>query len=145
MKEQREDKLLESYRQGKSTLEEENILRERNREISDPEAEWFKFTARYRKEAPEGLEKRITESLGRNREGRRRLISFVSASAAIVVILISLTILKPWDSSRLSYNRKVALYQEALNMVGSAEPVITGKEIIYEDETITIYLETEEY
>jgi len=143
MKGEQKDKLLESYRQGKSSLEEEKMLREGNRDINAPEAEWLRFADQNRKEAPFNLEKEIIHALKKTRGAKRRLYTLLSSSAAIVIIVVSLTLLKPWKRTEMEYERKVALYQEALEMVESAEPESINKEILYEDEIIIIYLETE--
>ena len=145
MKREQEDKLFESYRQGKSSLEEEKILREGNLDINAPEAEWFRYAAENRKEAPAELEKQIINTLKKTQGVKRRLNTILFSSAAIIVIVVSLALLRPWQRAEMDYERKVALYQEALDMIESAEPESVGKEIIYEDETMIIYLETEKY
>ena len=95
----------------------------------------------------DGLEyDEISAITGKKAENLRVMLSRARSSvAAIAVIVTSFALLRPHKSKGMDYESKLALYHEALGMIESAKPESTGKEIVYEDETLIIYLISEKY
>ena len=89
--------------------------------------------------APGNLEKDILGAIRHKERSGRRIASFVSA-AAIVVIVLGITLTKSWRSGEMDYIEKVALLLEAKSMYsGEYNSQDTDEEILYEDDDLLIY------
>jgi len=133
-----ETKLLELYRNGNSSLADEESLTESFGDSLSGDKVWFSFIKHYRKRAPEYLENEVKSYIFRNTKGRRLLIRLASV-AAILIFLISLVVLVPGRQKEMDPTDKMALIEEAYKLINSNQGLVSEDEIIYEDETIVIY------
>lgn len=133
------DKLIDLYREGKTSLDEEEFLRKQPGAVSPGEKGWFDYTSGMKKSVPSTLELDILSSIEKYSARKRKLIAALSAAAAIAIIALSLTVAGPWKSPEMDYGSKVAVLEEALGMIGSADQQGNNGEVLYEDETIIIY------
>ncbi|MEZ5011634.1 MAG: hypothetical protein R2744_08590 [Bacteroidales bacterium] len=132
------DKLIGLYRDGETSLAQEELLRKQPGAISAGEKGWFDYTSGMKKSAPATLEQDILSSIEKY-SASRRLITTLSSAAAIVIIALSLAIAGPWKSTEMDYGSKVAVLEEARGMIGSASQQDDNGEVLYEDEAIIIY------
>ena len=130
--------LIEKYEQGESTLTEEQIIFDNAESLANESQAWFKFIQLNKKKAPKGLQDSIWESIHKKRIINHRLRVVMLSAAASILLLLSLTIYKPFGNIQ-SYNEKEALLNQALSMFADPEQKITKENIIYEDEIIIIY------
>ena len=133
--------LIEKYEQGESTLPEEQNLFDNAESITHASQAWFKFIQLNKKKAAKGLQDSIWESIHKKRTIHRRLRVGILSAAASILLLLSLTIYKPFGNMQ-SYKKKEALLNEALGMFENknTKPELTT---IYEDNMIIIYASTE--
>lgn len=109
-----------------------------NMEKSDKVYQHFLDSVRIK--APKGLEDSMLSLIERRETARRRIITGISSAAAIVIILLSTVLLLPGKSREMEYGEKLTALVEAYRLIPSSETVDIEKEIIYEDETIIIYI-----
>jgi len=135
------NKLIQLYREGRTTLEEEELLRNHPGTGLHSEGPWLKFAGSNRKDTPAGLEADVI-SLIRERQGKKRRLAlrFGYAAAIIIAAFISVVLITPVRQGVMTYDEKVEAMKEAFDLL---EPTLTaeaGKEIIYEDDILIIYL-----
>ncbi len=138
MKEDEIERLIEKYKEGNSTLNEEQFLFDHIKN-SDPSLEaWSTFVKNNKKETPNNFNDTLWESFQNKKiEKRKRFVGIISAAAS-VILLISLYIASP-KQKEVSYSEKEDLLNQALNMVSNSEPSEIQQSIIYENEMIIIY------
>ena len=89
---------------------------------------------------PEGLEASTLSLIEQKESVRRRIIGRISTAAAVVIILISTVFLLPGKSQEMEYGEKLAALVEAYKLIPSPVTDDAEKEILYEDESIIIYI-----
>ena len=138
MKEDEIERLIEKYKEGNSTLNEEQFLFDHIKN-SEPSLEaWSTFVKNNKKETPNNFNDTLWESFQNKKIGKRRRFVGVISAAASVILLISLYIASP-KQKEVSYSKKEDLLNQALNMVSNSEPSEMQQSIIYENEMIIIY------
>ncbi len=133
------DKLLKRYKEGATSLEEESYLRNSCPD-QDGNYKWFGFLRAQRRDTPVDLEDKVLEAIDSDMLHKRRIIYRISSTAAILIILLTSVFIKPWQSKEMDYIDKLAVLVEARNMFPVIENEQADKEVIYEDETIIIYI-----
>ncbi|NMH89618.1 hypothetical protein [Flavivirga algicola] len=138
MEEDKIERLIEKYKEGNSTLNEEQFLFDhvKNSELS-LEA-WSTFVKNNKREVPKNFNDTLWESFQNKKIGKRKRFIGIMSAAASVILLISLLIASP-KQKELSYSEKEDLLNQALNMMSNSEPSETQQRIIYENEMIIIY------
>ncbi len=114
----RQEQLLEKYFRGESTLEEERELRvlQQQEGLSGTEAGMFGFFAA-EGEIPEGLEEELMagfEKMKTENTGIRKLVSWISVAAVVLVILTVYIDFRKQRNSRIEnqfLTMEQALYQ----------------------------------
>tara|TARA_B110000914_G_scaffold218209_1_gene225239 strand:+ start:427 stop:852 length:426 start_codon:yes stop_codon:yes gene_type:complete len=138
MKENEIERLIEKYKEGNSTLNEEQFLFDHIKN-SEPSLEvWSTFVKNNKKETPNNFNDTLWESFQNKKIGKRKRFVGVISVAASVILLISLYITSP-KQKEVSYSEKEDLLNQALNMVSNSEPSEIQQSIIYENEMIIIY------
>lgn len=136
------DNLYKLYLDADTSLEEEDKL---INSASRQEAEshpWFRFLKTQRVSSPAVLEDKVLARI-EAMEGRgiKYLKRYISAAAAVVLIVASTFLILPRKTSSMDYGEKLALLVEAYNMLPQQESTDNeAEEILYEDETIIIYI-----
>lgn len=143
MNKEKFEELIEKYKEGKSTLLEEQILSDNTEDLASASLPWFKFIQINKSKAPKGLKDSIWESIKKKRVIKRRLTVGVISAAASIMLLISISVYSPWKKKQ-SNKKKEALLTEALSMFDNAENKANVEQIpIYEDDMVIIYASAE--
>jgi len=134
------NKLMQLYREGRTTLQEEKLLLG-HQGISLPgEGAWFNFARLHRKNAPESLEMDIMAIIRKKKKKKRLIARMGSAAAILIAAIITIVLAVPVRQDIMTYNEKVDAIQEALDMFKPTLSAEAGKEIIYEDDILIIYI-----
>lgn len=142
MKEDEVKRLIEKYKEGNTTLNEELLLFNQTKDSEPSLGAWSNFVNKSKTEIPNNFNDTLWESFQhkRNRK-RKRFIRMISAAAS-VILLISFYIALP-KQKELSYSKKEDLLNQALIMVSNSESSKTKQTIIYENEMVVIYTTSE--
>lgn len=138
--EQRE-RLHQLYEEGLTSLEEERMLREKSSINGNGSNPWFEYIRRKRKTVPPDIEKQVWEKVEAARKKNRRIFSAAITAAASLLIITLITTTLLTGGKEMNRKEITAALEEALSMIPSKSPGNTGEEIIYEDESIIIYIE----
>ncbi len=138
MKEDEIERLIEKYKEGNSTLNEEQFLFDHIKNSEASLEAWSTFIKNNKKETPNNFNDTLWESFQNNKTGKRKRFVGIISAVASVILLISLYIASTKEKE-LSYSEKEDLLNQALNMVSNSEPSEIQQSIIYENEMIIIY------
>lgn len=142
MKEDEISKLIEKYKEGESTLEEEQFLLDHVDESEPSLKLWSTYMKNNKIEVPKHFNDSLWKSFEKQKTKRRKMFIGTIAAAASVLLLISLFITKS-TNDELDYAEKEALLHQALLMVSDSDTNETQQNIIFENEMIIIYTSTE--
>ncbi|WP_455168739.1 hypothetical protein [Aegicerativicinus sediminis] len=137
MKEDNINRLIERYKSGETSLEEEKILFEEEFTSDDSIKKWIAFANKQKQSTPENFNDTLWESFQKKKQGRARMFATVISVAASIILLLTLVINKS-GQAKLDYAEKQALLEEARSMFKESQ-----SHIIYEDEFIQIYTTSE--
>ncbi|MEL7268313.1 MAG: hypothetical protein AAGL34_01920 [Bacteroidota bacterium] len=138
MKESKLKKLLEAYKAGETTLEEEQFLLEQTKEAEPSWEAWSTFIENNKIATPKDLNDRLWESFEPKTRSRRNKFVVMLSAAATVLVLVALA-MGNLGQDELSYSEKEALLNEALELFPETTEEVTEREVIYENEMITVY------
>lgn len=131
--------LFKKYLNASTSLEEEEKLF--NKENQQPEVEaWSKFVALNKTKIPENLEPSIWKTIEKKKKRQQHMIYYWSGIAASIIFLVAVTF--NYKSTEMNYEEKAALLNEALAMFPEDNHKIDNQDIIFEDDTIIIYMAT---
>ncbi len=142
MKEKTIERLIKKYKEGASTLQEEQVLFDNSENSPSMMDAWAAFINQNKIEVPRNLNDRLWDSF-QNRTTRKRRLKIKILSAAASVLLLIAFFIGFREQKQLSYKEKEVLLNEALNMFVDYEQEIARESIIYEDEQIIIYTHLE--
>ncbi|MEM8763472.1 MAG: hypothetical protein AAGD88_06660 [Bacteroidota bacterium] len=142
MKESKLKKLLEAYKAGETTLEEERFLFEQAKEAEPSWEAWSTFVKNNEIATPKDLNDRLWESFEPKTLSSRKKVVVMLSAAATVLVLVALAI-GNLGQDELSYSEKEALLNEALELFPETIEEVTEREVIYENEMITVYTASE--
>lgn len=137
---EQDDKLLQKYKEGASSIEEEYHLREIFSQSSEKSSAWFKFVSNARRKVPTGIEDIVLNSIETHRKRYKRTLYSIISAAAIVIILVVSVLFSPFQTKEMSYAEKLAVLVEVNNMFESEMVDDKEKDILYEDETIILFI-----
>jgi hypothetical protein len=137
---EQDDKIIEKYKEGTSSIKEENHLRDRFSIRSDMYSAWFKFTGEARIKAPTGIEDKVIGSIETHKKKYKRTFYSITSAAAFIIILVTSVLFSPLQAKEMSYVEKLAVLVEANNMFDSEIIDNKEKDILYEDETIILFI-----
>ncbi len=133
--------LLGMYMEAKTSLEEEEYLtKNRGDNCDSSEALWFSYLKNQKQSAPPDLEKQITNLISQKHNSRNRVIRLSLSAAAVILIVITLTISGIFSSREMDYYQKVTALEEANEMIQQSAPKSEPEEILYEDKSFKIVL-----
>jgi hypothetical protein len=138
--EQRE-RLHQLYEEGLTSLEEERMLREKSSINGNSSNPWFEYIRRKRQEVPGDIENQIWEKVEAARRKSRRIFSAAITAAASLLIITLITTTLLTGGKEMNRKEITAALEEAMSMIPGELPDNGGEEIIYEDESIIIYIE----
>lgn len=142
MKEKKIERLTKKYKEGASTLQEEQFLFDNSENSPSIIDAWTAFIKQNKIKVPENLNDRLWDSF-QNRTARKRRLKIKTIAAAASVFFIIAFFIGNREQKLLSYREKEVLLKEALNMFAHSEQEIARESIIYEDEQIIIYTHLE--
>lgn len=129
------------YMEAKTSLEEEEYLtKNRGDNCDSSEALWFSYLKNQKQSAPPDLEKQITNLISQKHNSRNRVIRLSLSAAAVILIVITLTISGIFSSREMDYYQKVTALEEANEMIQQSAPKSEPEEILYEDKSFKIVL-----
>ncbi|MBE0675562.1 MAG: hypothetical protein IH591_12955 [Bacteroidales bacterium] len=141
MKAERPDRLQELYEKGLTSLEEERTL---SRSLSNSQRSgslWFDYIELKRNSVPDDLEIQVWSKVDATRQRHRQIISSVLAAAAsVLIITVLITATLAGNADKLKTREIAATLEEAMSMIPDNAEGNTPKAIIYEDESIVIYV-----
>ena len=142
MKESKIESLLEKYKEGKTTLKEEQFLFD-NSKNSEPFLEgWSTFVKNNKILIPKDLNDTLWESFQTKKSKKQKMHFVIMSAAASALLLISLFSTN-LDQKKLNYSEKETLLNQAIDMMtNDGQPQIL-KSIFYEDEMIIVYATVE--
>lgn len=136
------DRLEEKYEQGLTSLEEERAL---SRKKSSSEGDgniWFEYIELKRSSVPADIEEHTWEKVEVLQQKQRRLTaSIITAAASVLVIAVLLTASLLGSDEKIRNREVVAALEKAKSMIPDNPTLATTTAIIYEDESIIIYIE----
>jgi len=136
------DKLLELYKQGLTSSEQEDALISELGDSREGQEIWFSYIKKHQRTAPESLENQILSLIQSEDKRKKRLTIFWTLAAASVSLVIVLSLIfTPWQQKEMSYEEKAAILEEAILLASGADDAPSEREILYEDEIICIYKE----
>lgn len=142
MREEEFEKLVEKYKEGNSSLKEENVLFNHSGH-SEPSLEaWSTFVKNNKAEAPKGLNDTLWASFQHNKAKKRRLL-FRTLALAASVILLGAFFITNQEPKEQSYAEKERLLKQALEMFDNVEQEEVHHHVFYENELVVLYTTTE--
>lgn len=142
MKEDKTERIIKKYKEGNSTLEEEQFLFENSKSSEHELKAWSTFIQNNKVETPENFNEALWESFENKKDRKRKIFVSIMTAAASVIILLSLYMTN-FKQKELNYTEKEALLNQALNMVSNSGPTEAQRSIIYENDMVIIYTSTE--
>ncbi len=138
---EQEERLKELYEQGLTSIEEERVLIRNHSASGNSRNLWFDYIRFKRKLVPSDIEMQVWEKVKSAQQRQRRIFASV-ISAAASVLIISVLITTNLSSDEKAKNRAIiAAFEEALSMIPDNSADNTAPSILYEDESIIIYIE----
>jgi hypothetical protein len=140
MKDKNIKHLIDKYETGYSSLDEEKTILT---SVEEPDSElnpWFKFVKRKKTQSPEQFNEELWKKFEPKTNSTRKLLIGTISAAASVLLVLSLYFNNSDSQQKMSYEEKAALLNEAIEMASNQEDKIVNQDIIYEDNTIIIYI-----
>jgi len=138
---EQEDKLQELYEQGLTSIEEERVLIRNHSASGNSLNMWFDYIRFKRKLVPSDIEMQVWEKVKSAQQRQRRLFASVISAAASVLIISALITTNLLGDEKAKNRATLAAFEEALSMIPDRSSTNTTPSILYEDESIIIYIE----
>ncbi|MEE4116073.1 MAG: hypothetical protein V2I37_07890 [Marinilabiliaceae bacterium] len=101
---------------------------------------YSEFLDKHRIIPPDDLEKDVLSAIRKKQKYRIGLVASILTIAAVLLLMVTTTLIKPSQTKEMEYIEKVALLLEARAMLSTdKEDANSESEILYEDESIIIY------
>ncbi len=138
MKEDKTKRLIKKYKEGQSTLSEEQFLFDSTENLEPSLEAWSTFVKNNKTETPKDFNELLWESFQNKKNRKRKLFVGIMSAAASVILLISLFLANP-KQEELNYSEKETLLNLARDMVYNSDSAEIEESIIYENEIVIIY------
>ena len=142
MKEENTNRLIKKYKEGESTLKEEEHLFNTALNADPTLKNWATFVKKNKGTTPSDLNERLWEAFEPKTSTKNRLLTVLLSTAAAVLIGTALLITFQ-QQKKNDYAEKEALLSQALDMVTSSNQVQPNEYIIYENDMVIIYTTSE--
>ncbi|MBT8243633.1 MAG: hypothetical protein HKP48_06600 [Winogradskyella sp.] len=140
MKKEHIKDIFEKYKNGETSLKDEQFLFENVSELDSSLANWITSKKENKKEIPENFNEKLWKSFEKKTQPKNRLVKRVLLVAASITLFFSLYIKNQQESTQTLWEKE-ALLIDAKSMFPETEQN-TNLEIIFEDELITVYTKT---
>ena len=138
----RADRLTKLYEQGLTSLEEERFLSRIKSASQGDGSPWFEYVRLKRSSVPADIEEQAWDKVAVLQQRQRWLItSLIPAAASVLVITAILTASLLGREEKASKREITAALEEAMSMISDNSSQAASKIIIYEDQSIIIYIE----
>ncbi|NRD23922.1 hypothetical protein HNV10_11750 [Winogradskyella litoriviva] len=138
MKEDKTKVLLKKYKEGYTTLDDEQFLLDKTSGITPSLDAWSTFVKNNKIETPHNFNEKLWESF-QNKKNRKRKVFVGIMSAAASLLLFITFIITNQKQEELNYSEKEALLSLAKEMVSNSDSTDNEKNIIYENDMVIIY------
>lgn len=129
--------IFEKYKNGQTSLEEEQFLLENANDLNSPLSHWVSFKKETKKKVPENFNETLWQSFDKKTKPKIKLVKRVLLVAASIVLLVALFPRNNQENTQ-SFWEKEALLLEAKSMFSEIEKN-KNQDIVFEDDLITIY------
>lgn len=135
-------RILDKYLEGEASLEEEDQLLQNSNLGDSSLQDWFAFVSKNRHPAPVGFNDYLWDSFESkiNRRSNRWKWTIIIV-ACICLLIVVATIFSVQDKQ--SYAMKEQRLNEALAMFQNYDQKEVAHDVLYENEMIVLYMETE--
>ncbi len=138
MEENKADSILKKYKEGQSTLSEEQFLFDNTENLNPSMKAWSTFVKNNQTATPKYFNEHLWASFETKRNRKRKLLIGAMAVAASVSVLIALFFTHP-APEELNYSEKEALLNIAREMVHHTDLAEIEERVIYENDIVIIY------
>lgn len=128
---------LKKYWNGETSLSEEEALFSNDKQAAELET-WATYVQQKKVKAPSHLQDAIWSAIENRNKSKKRIIYSLSGIAASILLTIAFFV--QGENTDMEYAEKEALLQEALAMFPDENQKQNVQDIIYEDDTILIYV-----
>jgi hypothetical protein len=144
MKEETIKSLIEKYKSGTSSLQEEELLFDNASESDDGIKTWSTFVKNHKNEAPENFNNTLWESFEKRKNRIQRFRIGVLSAAASVLLIVAFFIN---NSNQNEFNNleKKALLEEAKSMFIDSKKTKSIHNILIESDLVIVYTKTVVY
>ena len=138
MRDDRKAEILKKYREGSTSLNEEEELFAFVKRTESPIGDWATFKKKSTSKSPENFNELSWGKFeNRRNKKKKRHIGIFSAAASILLIFSILK--KSSNTDDLNFSEKEILLNHALSMVSESQKIEKEKRVLFEDELLIIY------
>lgn len=137
MKKEHIEAIFEKYKNGETSLEEEQFLLKNATELNFPLSNWITHERKNKEEVTKQFNDRLWQSFDKRTQSKNKIIKRVLIAAASIVLLFTLYIENQEENTQ-SLSEKEALLIEAKSMFSKIEQN-TNQEIIFDSDLIVVY------
>ena len=138
MEENKAERIIKKYKEGQSTLSEEQFLFDNTENLKPSMKAWSTFVKNNQTETPKDFNEHLWKSFETKKNRKRKLLIGAMAVAASVSVLIALFLTHP-APDELNYSEKEALLNIAREMVNQTDLAEIEERVIYENDIVIIY------
>lgn len=138
MEENKAERIIKKYKEGQSTLSEEQFLFDNTENLNPSMKAWSTFVKNNKTTTPKDFNEHLWASFKTKRNRKRKLLIGALSVAASVSVLIALFLTHP-APDELNYSEKEALLNIAREMVNQTDLAEIEERVIYENDIVIIY------
>ncbi len=142
MSEENSNDIIQKYKSGTSSLEEEKLLFNSAEKMDEPLKIWADFVKQNQKEIPKNLNDTLWESFEEKTKKSNKFKIGILSAAASIALIFSLFIYNS-NQNTLTETEKQALLNEAKNMFIEADEEKAMYRKILENELVIVYIKTQ--
>ena len=139
---EQEERLQRKYDEGMTSLSEERSLFEQALTGSERDRHWFGYIREKRSRVPGNIEELALSAVESYRRRTRRLIISTASAAATIALLVTIGVgTKNYQAREMEKEEILATLEEVMSMVEFDTRPGNKGQVLYEDESIIIYME----
>jgi hypothetical protein len=142
MSEENSNDIIQKYKSGTSSLEEEKLLFNSAEKMEEPLKKLSSFVKQNQKKIPENLNDTLWESFEEKTKKSNKFKIGILSAAASIALIFSLFIYNN-NQNTLTETEKQALLNEAKNMFIEADEEKAMYRKILENELVIVYIKTQ--
>ncbi|KGK28837.1 hypothetical protein EL45_18655 [Cellulophaga sp. E6(2014)] len=138
MEENKAERIIKKYKEGQSTLSEEQFLFDNTENLKPSMKAWSTFVKNNKTTTPKDFNEHLWESFQNKKNKKRKVLIGALSVAASVSVLMALFLTHP-APEELNYSEKEALLNIAREMVNQTDLAEIEERVIYENDIVIIY------